>query len=139
MGGFDTPLKRQIWERDGGHCLRCGWAVWDGDVHHRRARGMGGRDSRSPWTNSPHALVLLCRTDHDWIEAEPDEARAAGYRLDLVSGGVDPADVLVWRYDGLWVRLWGGRDGEGLFVDPITGILGPGVRADPPRWSLLGA
>lgn len=134
MGGFDTPLKRQIWLRDEGHCLRCGSTVWDGDVHHRRARGMGGRDSRVPWINDPAALVLLCRSDHDWLEAEPREARAAGYRLDV---GDSPEDVLVWQWDGMWWRLHGGRDGTGLFKDPIAGLLGPAVGVPAQTWAGL--
>lgn len=136
MGGFDAELKRAVWLRDGGHCMWCGEGVWDGDVHHRRARGMGGRDSRVSWINSAHALVLLSRSCHDMLEAEPELARAAGYRLDA---GDAPDNVLVWRYDKLWVRLWAGPDGDGMFVDPVTGILGPAARVPPPTWESLRA
>lgn len=136
MAKFDADLKRLVGERDGWHCMWCGVQAMTGDVHHRRARGMGGRDSRVPWINDPAALVLLDRGCHDMLEANPELARAAGYRL----GAADhPEDVLVWRYDGLWVRLWSGPRGDGLFVDPFTGILGPAVRVAPPSWAVLHA
>lgn len=97
---------------------------------------MGGRDSRTLWVNDPAALVLLCRTCHDWLEAEPEEARAAGYRLDV---GDLPEDVLIWTYERVWIRLWAGPDGDGLFRDPYSGILAPYRGAPPPRLSLMVA
>ena len=132
---FTPDLKRLIWLRDGGHCCRCGEAVWQGDIHHRRPRQQGGGNARWEWINHSSNLVLLCRTDHDWLEAEPEEARAAGYRLDVAE---HPEDVMVYTWEGLWFRLWGGPgDGDGMFRDPLTGLLAPYRGAPAPRWSGL--
>jgi 5-methylcytosine-specific restriction protein A len=131
--GFTTELKVSIKERQDYHCLRCGVNSPDGDVHHRRPRMMGGGNARLEWINAGANLVLLCRGCHHHLEANPAEARAGGYRLDH---GDLPDDVLVFRYDGLWVRLHGGRAGDGLFVDPVSGFLAPFVGAPAPRWSL---
>ena len=69
--------KRQALLRDYHRCQYCG--QHDGlDVHHRRARGMGGTQTKDRLSN----LVTLCRRCHDHIEAYPDQARALGYRLD---------------------------------------------------------
>lgn len=95
---------------------------------------MGGRDSKTLWINDPASLVLLCRSDHDWLESEPEEARAAGYRLDV---GDHPEDVLVWTWEGLWIRLWAGPGGDGLFRDPYAGILRPFPGAPAPRLSTM--
>lgn len=127
MAGFDQALKVLVWQRDGGACFHCGVAVWEGDVHHRRARGMGGRDARWEWMNHVSVLVLLCRDSHNWIEAHPDAARSMGFRLDV---GDDPTDVLVRSWDGLWYRLHG-ED----FKTPVAGLLRPLVGEAPPRWS----
>lgn len=60
-----------------GRCERCG-ALGD-DIHHRRARGMGG--SRDPRLNRPGNLVLLCRGCHDWIESRRSWAYGQGWLI----------------------------------------------------------
>lgn len=45
------------------------------DVHHCRARGMGGR--RGP----AGKLVTLCRAAHDWVERNREQARSMGLLL----------------------------------------------------------
>jgi len=97
--------KQTVLLRDNGRCLLCR-AHEPLDVHHRRARGMGGTKVRDRLAN----LVTLCRSCHDRIEAYPDQARALGYRLDR---GDDPEDVAVWAATAVgdgWTRL--GDDGS---------------------------
>jgi len=95
---FDRALKLSIYERDNGQCVRCGIGCQDGDVHHRRGRGMGGRDSRECWINSPANLIWLCRTCHNYIESHPLEAGPDGYRLGL---GEIPEFCPVLGFDGV--------------------------------------
>lgn len=93
--------KRLALDRDQ-RCLICGHRDTL-DVHHRRARGMGGS------TRAKHELsnlMTLCRTCHDWVEAHPNEARARGYRLDVDQ---DPRLVPVFAVTvngtGWWLLL----------------------------------
>lgn len=105
MATFDKALKQLVWTRDGGHCWRCYTAVWQGDVHHRRARGMGGRDSHEAWINAPENLLLLCRGCHDWIEEHRREARWKGW---LLGAGDVPSEVPVHSpVEGVWYLLHG--------------------------------
>lgn len=94
---FDTDKKRLVWARDEGHCVRCGTAVWEGDVHHRRPRGMGTA-LRTWWANHHSNLLLLDRSCHDWIEANREESLAAGW---LIPPGEEPWAVPVAYYDGV--------------------------------------
>ncbi|MDG3012172.1 HNH endonuclease [Rhodococcus sp. D2-41] len=62
-------------------------------IHHRRARGMGGtkRDS----TNFPSGLLHVCWVCHAHIESNRERALRAGW---LVSQNDEPAHVPVrWR------------------------------------------
>lgn len=63
--------------RAGERCERCG--APGADIHHRRARGMGG--SRDPHANLPGNLVLLCRGCHDWIESRRSWAYGQGWLI----------------------------------------------------------
>lgn len=100
MTAFDRDLKLAIWQRDNGQCFRCGHAVWQGDVHHRKARGMGG--SKDPRLNSPANLLLLCRGCHDWVETHRAPARVFGWLLrDVADAEATPA----LGHDGVWYVL----------------------------------
>ena len=101
VGRFDVAVKRLVWERDGGHCVRCGVAVWEGDVHHRRPRGMGTA-LRAWWANDHSNLLLLCRGCHAWIEGHREVSLDRGW---LVPEGVEPWEVPVCYYDGVVYRL----------------------------------
>jgi len=83
-----ATIKQTALVRDNGRCLLCG-ATEPLDVHHRRARGMGGTRVRDRLAN----VATLCRRCHDRIEAHPEQARALGYRLDA---GDDPLAVAIW-------------------------------------------
>ena len=80
--------------RDGDRCWGCG-AYGQHDVHHRRGRGSGG-------TSDPRIgyglanLILLCRSCHQWAEANFRDARARGLR---VRQSEDPASVPLYRHD----------------------------------------
>lgn len=104
MASFTPALKRLVWERDGGRCCHCGRAAYDADIHHRRGRGMGGRDAGEEWINHHSNLLTLCRACHNWVEANPVAARRTGYRLDA---GQVPDEVPVRCWDGGWVVLHG--------------------------------
>ena len=80
-----TRTKKIVAARDGGKCLKClGEAT---DIHHRIPRGMGG--TSDPERNYGLAnLVSLCRECHDWVHANPQEARKTGF---LVGSWDDPA------------------------------------------------
>lgn len=101
--------KRAALERDT-RCQRCG----DHDtldVHHRRARGMGGTQAKDRLSN----LLTLCRACHNTTEAHPVDARALGYRLDADQ---EPDQTPLWAFTvngpGWW-RL--GDDGSTSWVD----------------------
>jgi len=95
--------KQETLVRDSGRCLLC--RATDGlDVHHRRARGMGGTSRPAHLRRSN--LVTLCRRCHDRVEAHPEVARALGYRLDRHQ---DPEETAVWASSVLgagWTHLW---------------------------------
>lgn len=133
MTSFDKPLKLLVWHRDGGQCCRCGVAVWDGDIHHRKSRKMGGANAREEWINSAGNLMLLCRDCHDWIEAEPDDARAAGYRLDVHQL---PDDVLFYsEHDRMWWHIY--ERGGTFWRDPYSGLLAPYRHVEPQTYAVL--
>ena len=113
MGGFTPELKAKIKLRDGTHCVRCGDAAHTPDVHHRNARGMGGRDSHEWWINDHSNLLTLCQDCHRWIEKHRDEAKVHGWLLKL-EYGQEPSDVLVHYYDGQVYRLHGD-----FFLTPV--------------------
>lgn len=96
-GEFSPATKQLIRERDHNRCVLCG--VWVGDggqIHHRRARGMGG--SRDPLTASPANGLTLCAGPyngnqcHEHIESHRRWALDHGF---LVRQGTDPASVAV--------------------------------------------
>lgn len=94
-----TPAVRDlVYSRAQYRCEVCGDSTGPFQVHHRRARGMGG--TRRLDTNSPTNLLLLCEYDHAAIESFRDLARAEGR---LVSQFHDPAEIPVrlgraWHY-----------------------------------------
>ena len=128
---FDIDLKRIIFERDAGHCWKCGESAFYADVHHRLARKMGGANARLEWINDPENLLLLHRSCHDWIEDNPKLSIAAGW---MIRAHQDPADTLVWcPWEGFWYRLHGPE----FYKDPLSGILAPHPDDDPLLWSAM--
>jgi 5-methylcytosine-specific restriction protein A len=107
--GPSSAVRQSVHERDGDRCVHCG--TFDSlQVHHRRARAMGGT-VRSD-TNSPANLVLLCLSCHARVESQRDWARDRGL---LLRQSQTPAEVpLVWH--GCRVLL-----GDGGWVFPLPG------------------
>lgn len=94
-GRFTPKVAAAIQARAGYRCERCGESCRDQrgfgwSIQHRTARGMGGT-KREP-TAADGALLCGSATTgcHGFIEANPDVARAEGWRVDH---GTDPHTV----------------------------------------------
>ncbi len=113
VSAFSWDVKHTIFERAEGRCEWCWLAAPDGDFHHRCARGMGG--SLDEVLGRAGNGVLLHRGCHNYLEANPDRARALGFRVDQ---GIDPKTVPIRLLTG-WVLLddLGGVVGTD---DPVT-------------------
>ncbi|WNM65701.1 HNH endonuclease [Arthrobacter phage Vulpecula] len=121
MTGPSREVRRQVIARDLSKCQWCGRHVrtesgWY-SLQHRRARGMGG--SRDAATNQAGNLVLVCGTGttecHGWIEAQPAQAIARGFRI---AAGATPSRVPLVDWTG---REW-------LLQDDGTKEPGPPAR-----------
>lgn len=95
-GAFSPATREIVTARSCGVCERCRGAAVQ-EIHHRRARGMGG--SRRPSTAGAANALALCAPCHHWAERNREEAGRLGY---LVPQSWEPADVSVW-IDGQWV------------------------------------
>lgn len=91
--GPSRKTREAVYERAGHACEMCGQSRGPLAIHHRRPRAMGG--TRREDTNSPANLLLLCDSDHRWVEANREKALARGY---LVRQHDDPALVPVERF-----------------------------------------
>lgn len=85
--GPDRATRDLVLARDGG-CVICGAGPYGLQVHHRKARRMGGRTDER--INAPSNLVTLCAVDHTWVESRRAEALEMGL---LVAEHDDPAQV----------------------------------------------
>lgn len=102
VSAFSDVVKARVMARSGGFCEVRVRGCWDEgtQLHHRRARGLGG--SRSPATGQASNALNVCIHCHNHLEtAERAEARDRGW---LVRQGHCPAEVPVFRY-GRWVLL----------------------------------
>ncbi len=64
-------VKADAYKREHRHCERAGCAKLTADIHHTRGRvGTLLMDTRF-W-------VAVCRSCHDWIAANPEQARSEG-------------------------------------------------------------
>lgn len=69
MGKYWTAAE--VFKREHRHCERAGCAKLTADIHHQRGRvGTLLLDTRF-W-------IAVCRSCHDWIAANPAQARAEG-------------------------------------------------------------
>lgn len=108
--GFPSDVRELILARSGGDCEAmidrvCTYTATD--IHHRRARGMGGSDRDD--TNLASNGVALCRRCHESIERRRDWARDYGF---LVMQNQIPKDAPIWwrcarvYRDGSLVKAW---------------------------------
>lgn len=86
-------VRDEVLARDGA-CVMYGCPDGGLDVHHRHCRGSGGTQVADIAYGMAN-LVTLCRAHHCWVEANPDEARELGLRLDA---GQVPREVAVLRF-----------------------------------------
>lgn len=113
IGEIPEDVKAIVRLRAGGKCECCGHNIIHGlhAFHHRRPKGMGG--SRDSATHAPANVVLICRSCHTDVHANPVEARAHGW---IVRQGAAPARVMVLLWTGKWAFL-----GESYEVLPAGG------------------
>lgn len=98
-GAFPASVRKAVYVRAWFACERDGRT--DGlQVHHRRARGMGGTDD--PAARTAANALLLCATCHRWCESNRTAADASGW---CVPQGTDPATVPVVIYERGRVQL----------------------------------
>lgn len=103
MSAIPTKSRKLVEERSGGRCERCG--MNGSDLHHRQRRRDGGHGAGN--------LVRLCRTDHDWVHANPEPAKARGFIID--PWVADPTTVPIRTYSE-WVLF--DNDGGQEFIQP---------------------
>lgn len=100
--GFPAEVAELILVRSEGCCEVmshvCGYTATD--LHHRRARGMGGTSRLSSnWASNG---VAICRRCHMYVESERTWSLEKGF---LVPQEADPADEPIhWRLSE-WVLL----------------------------------
>lgn len=101
VSAFSDVVRARVMARSGGFCEARISGCWDeaSQLHHRRARGMGG--SKDPRTGGAANAAAVCLPCHDHLERHRTEARGLGW---LVRQGADPAQVPVYRYRQ-WVLL----------------------------------
>lgn len=111
---FSDVVKARVMARSGGFCEVRAAGCWDegSQLHHRRARGMGG--SRDPRSGGAANALSVCLPCHAHAESNRDEARDMGW---LVRQGVDPAVVPVFRY-----RKWVLLDDNGGITPVPSGV-----------------
>lgn len=104
LTGFSPIVRRQIFDRSGGNCERCGvLTVGNYNIHHRRPRGAGG--SRREDTNQAANGLFLCAGCHLWIEVENrTAAKQLGLLISQHRPGITPSEVPVLRR-GVWCLL----------------------------------
>ena len=99
MTGFSRAVRAIVLTRADSRCERCGVFADDMQLHHRRARGMGG--SKAVDTNTPANALAVCGECHRAIESMRTTAQHLGW---LVRQGMAPAETPVFR-QGQWVNL----------------------------------
>lgn len=104
MTGFPPKVRDLVLRRADGRCERCGMFTDAMQLHHRRARGMGG--STAVDTNTAANALALCVNCHRDVESMRVDSVNLGF---LVRQGFDPAAVPVFRR-GQWSLLGLGGD-----------------------------
>jgi 5-methylcytosine-specific restriction protein A len=104
-GGVSAQTGETVITRDSGTCVTHfavtkGYRAVPGEqIHHRRARGMGG--STDPEANLPANLIYVCAACHAFIESHRTWALEMGY---LVRQGTRPSTVpIAYRHDVVYL------------------------------------
>ena len=113
MTGFSAEVRKAILARSEGYCevLAPGCGLTATDIHHRRARGMGG--TKRPETNYASNGLNCCRPCHIRCEAMKNWARENGF---VLWQSDDPSTVPVW-----WRSNWDGGRKALVLLDDIGG------------------
>lgn len=106
---FSQATADKIRQRARGRCEKCGLPCIDGQIHHRRPRGMGGTKRKE--SGSPSNGVLLHGKCHHHIELNRALALKEGW---LVPQEIDPATVPVLMWDGWYLLDEQGRTSPSL-------------------------
>jgi hypothetical protein len=96
---FSEKTRHLIRCRAQNRCEICGVSCINGEIHHRRPRGMGG--SKDPVCGSPANGILLHTACHRKVESNREQALERGW---LVRQSVNPETVPFRRYD-IWMML----------------------------------
>lgn len=87
-GPLTLDTRIEVWQRDGGRCVRCGKE--GSEVHHRQRRAVGG--------HGLHNLVLLCAAcHHTEVHGNPERSRGEGFIVSAYSNAVDAVPVQTFR------------------------------------------
>ena len=95
---MDQSDRMATWDAAKGRCVACGELLGsNGVVHHRQAKGMGGRKGarrRGLYSDRPPFTVVLHDGCHKLVHANPAAAYDAGL---LVRSSRHPGDVPMGR------------------------------------------
>lgn len=107
--GFPADVVELILCRSGGNCeiLATGCQLLAAEIHHRRARGMGG--TNRPETNAASNGLAVCRRCHIRVESQRHWAFENGFAVRQCD---DPRWVPVW-----WRCHTDGYGKELVFLD----------------------
>lgn len=110
MGDQIPRANRQLVQgRAFGRCERCVTVELNGDLHHRRPKGLGG--SKAPDRHDVSNLVHVCRGCHTWCHGNPAAAAEAGFIVPR-SSGRHPLEVPITNLAGETKWL----DNEGAYL-----------------------
>ena len=94
--------RELAWNAARGRCVACsGWLGTNGVVHHRQAKGMGGRKgarAAGTYTDRPPFTVVIHDACHKYVHEHPNDAKELGL---IVSSWADPGEVPVNGLPGL--------------------------------------
>lgn len=102
MSEIPTRVRQIVKQRDGGQCCRCGGP--GSDLHHRQRRREAG--------HAVGIIVTLCRTDHAWVHAHPENAKAVGY---IIPPWEEDACAVPMKTFSGWVTF--DNEGGAKFID----------------------
>jgi 5-methylcytosine-specific restriction protein A len=114
VSNVSAATREIVYGRAGLACELCHRPAYQGSVHHRRPRGMGG--SKAKWLNMPANLLLVCGSGtsgcHGKIESYREMAYNAGW---LLRWGEEPEHRPFVDSFGRWWKL----DNEGAKTEVV--------------------